>query len=296
VTIARTIAVVIFAAGLMLGGAAPPAAPSAPPVRGGYLVLRGDFHVHSFPGDGALLPRDLAIEARRRRLDVIALTNHNAMISWRVAERLSWTRGGDDLLVLPGDEVTGVRFHMAAVGLSRPVSWRGSPAPIIAEVHAQHGVAIAAHPAGTVAEAYDSAAIRALDGVEAAHPGMHEDKKIRREFQAFYARAVRQHPGIAAIGSSDFHTLAPIGFCRTFLFVRERSAAGVLEAIRSGRTVACDGGGETYGPASLAALVAGDCRADAGAEPADATRVTRAGALLAWLALLALVVLGPGGR
>ena len=48
----------------------------------GFQVLSADLHVHSFPGDGALPPWALASEARRRGLDIIALTNHNQMLSW----------------------------------------------------------------------------------------------------------------------------------------------------------------------------------------------------------------------
>jgi len=49
----------------------------APQRQDGYYILSADFHVHVFPGDGALAPWDLRREAARRRLDVIALTDHN---------------------------------------------------------------------------------------------------------------------------------------------------------------------------------------------------------------------------
>ena len=97
---------------------------------------------------------------------------------------------------------------------------------------------------------------------------------------------------LAAIGSSDFHFTAPIGLCRTFLFVTERSPAGVLDAVRRGATVACDARGATYGPAELSAAVAVECRRAATARPEGWTWLTPAGAVLAWLGFVALVLLG----
>ncbi len=76
----RAVAALLVLAGLVLTmNAAAPAVRAREP-KAGYQVLAADFHVHSFPGDGVLPPWDLAVEARRRGLDAIALTNHNAML------------------------------------------------------------------------------------------------------------------------------------------------------------------------------------------------------------------------
>jgi len=56
---------------------------------------------------------------------------------------------------------------------------------------------------------------------------------------------------VSPIGSSDIHVTPALGSCRTFLFVRERSIAGVLESIRAGRTVASDESGNLYGDPDL---------------------------------------------
>ena len=50
-----------------------------------------------------------------------------------------------------------------------------------------------------------------------------------------YANAHAANPHIAAIGSTDFHTIAPIGLCRTYVFAKTRTRAAILEAIRAGR-------------------------------------------------------------
>ena len=289
----RLIAALVILAGLALSmdARAPQARPRAP--RAGYLVLAADFHVHSFPGDGALAPWDLAVEARRRHLDAIALTNHNSTHSWRLAEWLSPITGrAGGAILIPGDELTSVGYHLAVVSVTAPIDWRQAAASAAAAVHARGGVAIAAHPGRKAWRFLDDAALTALDGVEVVHPMMHVWEESRRDLAAFYARAQRVHPGIAAIGSTDFHHLAPVGLGRTYLLARAATEAGILDAIRAGRTVACDGRGHAYGPPELVALLRDDCSRDQTSAPDGETILARLGTLLVWLGVTALVVVG----
>jgi hypothetical protein len=288
----RLLAGLLVLAGLMLSANAG-ALPIRPPLtKAGYRVVCADFHVHSFPGDGLLPPWDLALEARRRRLDAIALTNHNSTHSWRLAEWLSLTRRTGGALLIPGEELTSVGYHLAVVGVTAPVGWRQSAASAAAAVHAKGGVAIAAHPDEKTWRFLDDAALAVLDGVEVAHPMIHVWADSRRDLLAFYERATRVHPSIAAIGSTDFHNFAPVGLGRTYVLTREATQAGILDAIRAGRTVACDGLGEAYGPADLVAMVAEDCRRDATSPPDGETALDRLATWCVWLGLVALVVLG----
>ena len=264
--------------------------PPEPIRHGDDVVLAADFHVHGFPGDGSLPPWDLSREAARRGLDAIALTNHNNHVAWRLARALPWTAGG--ALVIQGEELTAVGYHMASVGADSTVDWRQPASASAGLIQQRGGVAIAAHPAGKGMKGFDAAAIAAIDGYEAAHPLMFVFDEGRRDLREFERRARAVKPGIAAIGSSDFHYFAPIGFCRTFVFARERSAPAVLDAIKRGRTVACDGAGEVYGPVELASVVQGACRAAAGSPARDASAAGRFGAALLWVGLLALILVG----
>jgi PHP-associated len=254
----------------------------------GFVVLAVDLHVHAAPGDGALLPWDLAREARRRGLDAIAITNHNQMIGVRATSPLSTPFG---VLLIPGEEITMPHAHVAAVGLNHAIDWRGSIPAIAAAVHAQGGVAIAAHPVGDQRAAWTDDDFRAVDGVEVAHPAMFESEAYRRDLRSAYVEARRAHPHIAAIGSSDDHTAQPLGLCRTYVFVREATAAGVVDAIRSGRTVACDADGVAIGPPALAEAVSGRCRAEAAAGPRTPA-LSRLATAIAWVGLVALAFFG----
>ncbi len=111
----------VVVAGVLLGrqGDAPRPAPLR---HGDAVVLAVDFHVHSFPGDGSVAPWDLAVEARRRGLDAIALTNHNHRLQWVVTQALAFHPDG--ALLIPGEELTSVGYHMAVAGTERNVAWR----------------------------------------------------------------------------------------------------------------------------------------------------------------------------
>jgi hypothetical protein len=284
---------VLVAAGMAAATATEPSPPvnaRAPRDTQGLIILAIDLHVHAAPGDGAVLPWDRAREARRRGLDAIAITDHNQMIGVLATSPLATPFG---VLLIPGEEVTMPHAHIAAVGLSHAVDWHGSIPAIAAAIHAQGGVAIAAHPMGDQRASWTDDDFRAVDGVEVAHPGMFASRAYRQDLRSAYDQARQAHPGIAAIGSSDDHTAEPIGLCHTYAFVREATAAGVLDAIRSGHTVACDADGVVTGPPALAAAVEGLCRDDAAAGQRTPV-VPRLATGITWIGLVALAFFGFG--
>src|SRR4029434_2038730 len=117
-------------------------------------------------------------------------------------------------------ELTSVGYHLAVVGITQPIAWRQPLARAVADAHARGGVVIRAHPSGAAFRRYlTNDGLRAVDGIEVAHPGKDVSTAIGRDFIDVYRRAMTLNPGVAAIGSSDFHFFAPVGFCRTYLFV-----------------------------------------------------------------------------
>lgn len=261
-----------------------------PPTRlfGSDRMLAVDMHVHAFPGDGALLPWDWAREAARRRLDAIAITNHNQMFG---IDATSWRATPFGVLLIPGEEVTMALVHITAIGVKRPVSWHGDIASVATAIHAQGGVAIAAHPTENQRSAWTKVGFRAVDGVEVAHPTMYRSRGDRADLDSAYRLALQAHPGIAAIGSSDDHTAEPLGLCRTYVFAPAATPDAIVEAIRRGRTVACDADGVATGPPALAAAAAEACRIDAAAGQ-GVPRQSELATGLAWLGLVVLAFFG----
>jgi hypothetical protein len=261
----RAGALLLFAAALVAGTLTD--VPRRVPPPAGAIV--GDFHVHAAPGDGFLPVWEIQREAARRGIDAVAITNHNHALALRLGEWFGLI--GPYPIVVPGQELTTPRFHMASLGIRRMVDWRLTARQAIAAIHAQGGAAIAAHPIDDSWLDTDVEALRVLDGAEIAHPVSIAKETWAREVRAFHARAREANPDVAAIGSSDFHG-GPLGTCRTYLIVDELSQAGVLDAIRRGRTEArCDGPrGFGYGRSTwmaLAALLALGTAVNAGPRP-----------------------------
>jgi hypothetical protein len=242
-----------LAAGTLSG----PPAFKRPVILGGYRVLAADFHVHTFPFSASTLaPWDIVLEARRQGLDAIAIAGHNETWSAKVGQWFSRSVAGP--LVLVGEEVHAPRFHMIAVGIHTTVSWRRSAAGAIDDVHAQGGIAIAAHPVAASWPAYDAEALRKLDGAEVMQPISYSGPDAARQLEQFYQRA-----HVTAIGSSDYHGTGPLGVCRTYVFVRPETTQAVggqsvteqsvMEALRAGRTVVLDRG-RAWGDPALVPL------------------------------------------
>jgi len=286
VTRGRWISLGVFLAGLAAGSLAPAPLEHVPPRVDGYWVLAIDFHVHGFPGDGALPSWLLRDEAARAGLDGFVLSNHNRVSTARAARRLAGNTPGP--LVIVGEEVTARGFHLTAAGIEERVDWTRGATAAIEAIHAQGGVAIANHPSRGYTTGWTDEAVALLDGFERAHPAM-RDPAIAGDFAAFGTRAFALKPGIGAIGSSDFHVGGHPGWCRTWVLARERSAAAVVAAVRDGRTIAVDVNGRLYGRSETIRIVTA-----AGATaplPQTPDVWQRLAATAAWLGLLGLALL-----
>jgi len=252
----RVFAATLLGAALVSGTLADRPPRLEPLTLGGYRVLAADFHTHSSMwSDGALTPWGLVLEARRQALDVIAVTGHNATLDGQIASRFAQVFGGP--IVIAGEEILSDpnRYHLVALGIHDTIGFDQTAAQAIAAVHRQGGVAIAVHPVPETWPAFDAEAIEWLDAAEICHPLVYEHPEGQRELEAFAARG-----SVAAIGSSDFHGTGRMGLCRTFVFVREATAAGVLDALRAHRTIVFGRDGKAHGDPSLVRVAANDPR------------------------------------
>ena len=273
-----------LAFGLLVGALFDRVPDAPPPLDNGYYRVAADLHVHAFPGDGLLAPWNLGREARRRGLDAVAITNHNQVLTARLGRLFSRFVGGS--VIIGGEEVSHPGYHILALGTRRAVDWRQSPAQIVADIGSQGGVAIAAHPSRAYWPSFDQETLRALDGAELSHPIVETQPTARDELQTFYERGRAQRAAagrpFAAIGASDLHGLGPLGKYRTVIHARRFSEAGILAAIREGRT-------QAIGPdARHSPVEAGGARAP--------SPLRRAAAFVGLLGILLLMAVGPAGR
>ena len=234
----------------MVGGVAFDVRPPRPAAyRAGYRVLEADFHTHTSWSDGSLSPLGIVRQADRRGLDVVSVTEHNTVLPSYAARAYSNAVGGP--LVVTGEEITTARFHVIAIGIDTTISPNQPLDAVIKDVHAHHGIAIAAHPVRHFWPALIPMRER-FDAAEVMHPIAYsargEDWRWD-DMVTFYENA---HVPLAAIGSSDYHWMSVLGLCRTLVFVREPvSERAVVEAIRERRTVTFDRDAKAYGDAAL---------------------------------------------
>jgi hypothetical protein len=279
----RALALILFAVVVVLGTVLDARARKRIVPRAGNLLV-ADLHVHPYPGDGSLTVAQLQREAERRGIDVIGITGHNNRFGLELSRLLGTNSAGP--IVMPGQEVTSPGFHLAAVGITRLVDWRLTAADTIAAIHAQGGAAIAAHPIRLINAGWDEKARRDLDGTEVMHPLRLGSSKGGKELDAFLELTRAGNAGVAPIGSTDFHMSAPLGLCRTYLLTDDRSASGVVRAIRDGRTVAeCRDADLVGTPENIAAVRTALASAGAAVPPSLAER------LCAFLALVSLALL-----
>ena len=230
---ARRLSVGLFVAAVVAGTAIDRATPPTARVLDGYHVLAADFHVHSFPFTWSTVsPCGTVLDAKSRGLDVIAMTPHNQIWAGKMGRWCSDLLSGP--MVLLGEEVTTSSYHLVAVGISSFVEC-GGLSGVIDAIHAQGGVAIAAHPYEDVWPSYDAEALEKLDGAEVVRPEAQNDERMAAQLRTFFGRA-----SLTAIGSTDYHGLGPVGYSRTYVFARERTERAVLDAVREGRTVVYD--------------------------------------------------------
>ncbi|WP_083646616.1 CehA/McbA family metallohydrolase [Kitasatospora sp. CB01950] len=207
---------------------------------------RGDCHVHSVHSDGRLTPAELAAAARAAGLDFLAVTEHNCPAPPGVWAEL----GGEDLLILLGQEVTTRTGHWLALGL-RPgqlVDWRhrvGDPAfdRALREVRAAGGLCVAAHPHAPYPGGDLMFPLEAFDAVEVWNGEWTSDRPWNADNHAAHAewgrrlaagvRAGRPQP---ALGNSDAHLPGQLGTPQTVVHAEQLDAPAILAALRAGRS------------------------------------------------------------
>lgn len=238
----------------------------APPLRPEARWYRGDFHVHSGHSDGTCESRLGVVvpcpvfrvlqEAAARGLDFVALTDHNTTSQFQDISALQpWF---DDLLVLPGREITTFQGHANLFGPTAFIDFRLGSAglpdldALLAGLGDRRGLVAINHPAlpsgefcmgcGWTAKTDWSRvdAIEVINGGAVAFSGGKADTALSglKLWEQLLTRGFR----ITAIGGSDSHDTdrpagAPgaLGRPTTVVFADALSQAAILEGVKAGR-------------------------------------------------------------
>ena len=205
---------------------------------------KADLHIHTRLSDGGPSPGQVIEHVLcHTDLSVIAITDHDRLESGLWARDLARRHGLD---VIVGEEVSTADGHLLALFIEEPIAPGLSMEETIVDVHAQGGLAIAAHPFDPVSSGLLSRGSRCwtdqglislqLDGLETLNAS------LVREVANSRAAHLAQRLGLASVGSSDAHHLAAIG--RAYTRFPGRTAEDLRRAIidRTARAA-----GQTWG-------------------------------------------------
>ena len=235
-------------------------------VRRGPGWYRGDFHSHTGQSDGSCdsrtgrripCPAFRTLErASAAGLDFIAVTEHNTPSAF--AELRSLQAYYDNLLILPGREITTFFGHANVIGPTGPLPFElGSPrlpeiSDLLGSIEAQGGIISINHPGmpsgeacmgcGWVAPVPDCTRVTA---VEVANGGtMRLTGSVEGQFShlPFWEALLDRGCRPTAIGGSDSHDpdaplerQFPVGTPTTVVYARDLSQIAILDGVRSGR-------------------------------------------------------------
>jgi predicted metal-dependent phosphoesterase TrpH len=166
--------------------------------------VRVDLHNHThFSPDSILSPKQFVREARRRRLDVAAVTDHNTIRGGLAVRELA------DFPVIIGEEVRSDDGELLGLFLTEEVPRSLSGAETIVRIKDQGGVVGVPHPFDSLRSALREEAMLALieqiDFIEGLNARMvfsaHNDK----------AREFAQKHGLPVSAGSDAHSRLEVG-------------------------------------------------------------------------------------
>jgi predicted metal-dependent phosphoesterase TrpH len=228
---------------LRRGPPGPALVPDPAPTRAagrGRAWYRGDLHTHTVHSDGRRTPAELAADARAAGLVFIASTEHNTS-----SASLGWGgHAGPDLLVIDGREVTTRDGHWLALGLRADavLDWRYRAADgvldrVLAELHGQGGLAVAAHPFNPCLGCVWRFGYRGLDAVEVWNgPWTPDDEAALALWDRTLAGQARAGRFLPAVGGSDAHRRQDrVGLPQNVVLADGLERGAVLQALAEGR-------------------------------------------------------------
>jgi len=193
-----------------------PGRPGRTGPRSGRSRGRADLHLHSLYSDGTASVADILDHVERATdLDVVAITDHERIDgAVRAAER--HRDGGYSFDLVVGEEITTRRGHVLALFVSERIPALRPLEETLERIHAQGGIAIAAHPMAPIPLSVGRRSLREVRD----HPEAAVSFDALELFNPSHAGRTRHAArmklndgelGLPGVGNSDAHVLEGIG-------------------------------------------------------------------------------------
>jgi predicted metal-dependent phosphoesterase TrpH len=170
-----------------------------------------DFHIHTAHSYDSLTPVNGVIAmARRRKLDAIAITDHETAAGARAALRAN---RHDDLLIIPGVEIKTDLGDLIGLYVTADIKSR-TFSDVLAEIHAQGGVTYLPHPIRTFGASRVPEIFSSYDDIDLweLYNGRYDDREYQQARSAFSELGI-----VGPLSGSDAHAFWEIGLSRALL-------------------------------------------------------------------------------
>lgn len=187
--------------------------------------MKADLHIHTdHSSDGTSSVKEMMKRAETLGLRCIAITDHNSMEGYREARVHA-----EGMILVPATEVSSMEGHILAYGISEEVPSGMGAAETVDAIHAQGGIAVAAHPFRAWSGLGESNVIDAFDAIEVLN-----SRSAGRGNRM--ARDLAERMSKPVTGGSDAHNVRYLADAYTILPDDCEDADDVIRAIKEGRT------------------------------------------------------------
>ena len=197
------------------------------------LLLKIDFHVHTyFSDDGLITPWQLVKQLKRRGLNGVAITDHDTVEGIPKFSRILRKHG---FLVVPGVEVSSSEGHVIALNVSERIPPGLGVNETVELIHETGGVAVAAHPTSL------------LKGCERSVSGIFDAIEVINAssfpfyFSVYFNRKLAGWFGLSQLAGSDAHYFLEVGSAYTLVKAYAKDVESVIKAIKKGDVRPCGG-------------------------------------------------------
>jgi len=207
--------------------------------------MKLDPHIHScYSGDAMSSPKNIIDHSRKIKLDIIAISDHDAIKGSRIASEIS--KNFNDILVIPSIEITSSEGHILGFGVDSVVEKGLSPEETVEKINDEGGIAIIPHPFSFYRSGFffknkkafnnligdcNSNCIKGIEVLNARYIIGYSNHKSNKAANKY---------NLAKIGSSDSHFIESIGNCYTEIIDidSEPTIDDVIDAIKPKNTIA----------------------------------------------------------
>jgi len=189
--------------------------------------LRIDLHLHTnYSRDAKTTPEEAVQYAKKRQLDGIAVTDHDAV---QGARRLAKEK---DLFVIPGIEISSRHGHVLGLNITEQIPPRLDIAETVERIRLLGGLAVIAHPAVVIKTGLGTRIDSALgiDAVEVINASA-----FPFSLSTYLSRRLALRLRLPETAGSDSHYPEEIGSAYTIIDA-DPNRDDIIEAIRKGRT------------------------------------------------------------